>query len=167
MRWEMALRFSGLLNVSVASWPVNSSVSVSNIFARLLTLERVGGIPRIHSDSWLSPCMSRRPRSECSPAVCRPLGRRSTSRMILIHQRGMCILCANFVGHGEQGRQPGGIDPRIGPGFFQRGQDVFGRDVADEIVSGKGAAAEPGQSAVEAAAAGLVGREDFCFGVFG
>ena len=41
------------------------------------------------------------------------------------------------------------------------------RDVADQIVSGKGAAAESGERAIEAAASGFVRGEDFCFGVFG
>lgn len=45
----------------------------------------------------------------------------SPGKRILIHKRGMCILRANFVGHGEQGSKPFGEDAGIGASFFQRG----------------------------------------------
>src|SRR5579864_4128918 len=124
MRCEIALRFSGRLNVSVASWPVNSSVNVSNIFGVSL-------------------------------------------RMILIHKRGVCILCANFVGHAKHDPEPRGINPRIGARLFQGSQNVLSDNVTHEIVPRKWAAAEPSQRAIEPPATRFVGRENLGFRIFG
>ena len=62
--------------------------------------------------------------------------------------------------------KPLGFDSRISACFFQRREDLFGGDVADQIVSGKWTAAESGERAVEAAASRFVGRQDFLFGIF-
>ena len=43
---------------------------------------------------------------------------RSPGERILIHKRGVCILCANFVGHGEQGSELGRIEAWISAGFL-------------------------------------------------
>src|SRR5258708_21768881 len=51
-------------------------------------------------------------------------------------------------------------------GLFYCIENVFGEDVADQLVSGEGAAAESSERAIEAAASGLVRRVNFCFGVF-
>src|SRR6266478_4399864 len=58
------------------------------------------------------------------------------------------------------------IDAGFASGLFYRSENVFGADVADEIVSGEGAAAESGERAIEAAATGPIGGKNFCFGVF-
>ena len=52
----------------------------------------------------------------------------------------MRIFCANLVGHLEHFAQALRIDSRFGAGFAQRREDIFGRDVAHQIVSRKGAA---------------------------
>src|SRR5216683_3303353 len=58
------------------------------------------------------------------------------------------------------------IDAGFASGLFYRGENVFGADVADKIVSGEGAAAEAGKRAIEAPTSGLVGGENFGFGCF-
>src|ERR1700756_1874777 len=58
------------------------------------------------------------------------------------------------------------IDAGFASGLFYRSENVFSRNVADKVVSGEGAAAESGKSAIEAATSGPIGGENFCFGVF-
>src|SRR6266567_7967488 len=58
------------------------------------------------------------------------------------------------------------VDAGFASGLFYRSENVFGADVADKIVSGEGAAAESGECAIETAASGPIGGENFCFGVF-
>src|SRR5258708_11901556 len=58
------------------------------------------------------------------------------------------------------------VDAGFASGLFYRSQNVFGADVADQVVSGEGAAAESGECAIEAAASGPIGGENFRFGVF-
>jgi len=60
------------------------------------------------------------------------------------------ILHANLIRHFERFRQSRRIDPGISAGFPQRGKNIFRRDVADQIVSCKGAAAKSGDRRVEA-----------------
>src|ERR1700676_2984543 len=91
--------------------------------------------------------------------------------LILVHLRGVRILCAHFVGEAEHIGQLGRVDleiiTEIGADFLQCGEDLLGGDVADEIVARKGAAAESGERGVEAPATGFVRGEDFGFRVFG
>ena len=54
----------------------------------------------------------------------------------------MRVLGANLVGHGNDLRKFGFIDAGIGSCLFQRNKDLFGRDVADQIVSREGTAAK-------------------------
>ena len=72
-----------------------------------------------------------------------------------------------MVGEVEERGEAGGVDRESGADFGEGEEDGFGGDVAYEIVAGKRAAAEPGESGIEAAAAGLVGGKDFFFGVVG
>src|SRR2546429_6601050 len=58
------------------------------------------------------------------------------------------------------------IDAWVTACFFDGRQDVFGTNVSHQIVAGKRAAAEAGERAVKAAAAGLIRCENFCFGEF-
>src|SRR5258708_8906279 len=58
------------------------------------------------------------------------------------------------------------IDGGFASGLFYCCENVFGADVADQIVSGERAAAQSSERAIEAAATGLVRRVNFCFGVF-
>src|SRR5271154_1850191 len=108
MRSEMALRFSGRLKVMVASWPENSSVSVSNIQSTFIARSR-GSIRRLVQDSRLGGR---------GAACCAPTWQDRLLQVILIHKRGVCILCANFVGHGEQGSELGRIEAWISAGFL-------------------------------------------------
>src|SRR5712692_5885684 len=84
----------------------------------------------------------------------------------LIQKWHVRIFRADFVGHGQNLLQARDVDARIGERFALRRQHLFGGDVANQIVSRKGAAAKAGQRAVEAPASGLVGGQDFFFGVF-
>src|SRR5580700_9334808 len=86
--------------------------------------------------------------------------------MILVHQGRMCILSANLVGHAQHGSEPRGINPWVGPGFFERPKNILRRDIANEMVSGKWATAKSRQRAIESTAACFVGRQDFCFCLF-
>src|SRR3984957_18341314 len=72
----------------------------------------------------------------------------------------------NFVGHGKNLGQALGFDSRISTRFFQRRENLFGGDVADQIVSGKRAAPESGEGAVKAAASRFVCCHNFLFGIF-
>src|SRR5580692_1208892 len=78
----------------------------------------------------------------------------------------MGILDSNFVGQGKNLRQALGFDSRISACFFQRGKNLFGGDVADQIVSSKGTAPESGERAVKAAASRFVRRHNFLFRIF-
>ena len=78
----------------------------------------------------------------------------------------MGVLDPNVVGHGKNLRQALGFDSRISACFFQRRKDLFGGNVADQIVSGKWTAAESGKGAIKAAASRFVRRQDFLFGIF-
>src|SRR6267154_3313720 len=82
-----------------------------------------------------------------------------------IHKRGMRIFHADLVGHFEYLRQLRGIDARISAHFSEGGKNIFRRDVADQIVSRKGAAAKPGQCAIKSPASRFVGGKNFFFGV--
>src|SRR5216683_4841791 len=84
----------------------------------------------------------------------------------LIQKWRVRVFRANFVGHAQHLRQSRAVDAGINAGFAQRRQHLFGGDVPHQIVSRKGAAAKPGQRAIEAPASRLVGGEDFFFGVF-
>src|SRR6266568_213875 len=77
------------------------------------------------------------------------------------------ILRANLVGHFECLGQSRRIYSRISAGFPQRREDVFRRDVPNQIVSRKGTSAKSGQRAVESPATRLVGRENFFLGILG
>ena len=62
--------------------------------------------------------------------------------------------------------EPRFVDAGVAAGFLDGGENIFGANVADQIVAGERAAAEAGECAIEAAAAGVVGGEDFGLGVF-
>src|SRR5207249_9923029 len=80
---------------------------------------------------------------------------------------GMRILRANLVRHFEGLRQARRIDSGISARFSQRRKNIFRGDVPDKTVSCKGAAAKPGQRAVEPPASRFVGRKNFLFRIFG
>jgi hypothetical protein len=61
------------------------------------------------------------------------------------------------TGYGERFGVDAGRDAARG----ERGEDGFGRDIADEVVAGEGTAAETGERAIEASAPGFVRGEDF------
>ncbi len=74
---------------------------------------------------------------------------------------------ADLVGEAEEMGEASGIDGGSGAGFGEGEENGFGGDVADESVAGEGAAAESGEGGIETAATGLIGGEDFFFGVVG
>src|SRR6202023_3016055 len=83
----------------------------------------------------------------------------------LIYSWRVCVFRANLVGHRQHLRDPRVVDARIGARFAQSRENLFRGDVANQIVSRKGAAAKPRQRAIEAAASRLVGGKDFRFRV--
>src|SRR5450432_1363820 len=96
-------------------------------------------------------------------AIASRYSRRSVEYMVetLLHsgsvyKRSVGVGRPNLIGHGKNFSQALGLDARIGAGFFQRRENLFGGDVADEIVAGERAAAQASERAVEAAAPGLV-----------
>src|SRR5580704_8473263 len=122
----MALRLSGRLSVSVASWPVNSRVSVSYISALHVPISvPVAMCVNLDTSAQKHPqadvrIVVRGIPSLSSGIKLRPYTAPTSGQRILIHKRGMCILRANLVGHGEQGAEARGVNSRIGAGFFQR-----------------------------------------------
>src|SRR5882762_6175043 len=80
-----------------------------------------------------------------------------------VHKRGMRIFHADLIGHFEYLRQLRGIDARISARFSEGGKNIFRRDVADQIVSCKGAAAKPGQCAIKSPASRFVRCENLFF----
>ena len=76
----------------------------------------------------------------------------------------MGILGPDFVGHGKNLREPFGFDSRISANLFQRRQNLFGGDIAHQIIPGKRAAPKAGERAVESAATRFVGRHNFFLG---
>src|ERR1051326_7441743 len=85
----------------------------------------------------------------------------------LIGNRGVRVFHANVVSHGKNFGQPRFVDAGVAARFFDGCENVFGTNVADEVVAGKGAAAKASERAVEAAAARIIRRENFGLGVFG
>jgi hypothetical protein len=79
---------------------------------------------------------------------------------------GVGVFHADIVGHCQDSCQSRFVDARYAAGFTYGGQNILGAHVADQIVSGKRAPAKSGERAIEAAAAGVVGGENFCLSVF-
>src|SRR5437879_2075863 len=137
---ETALRFSGRFSVIVARFPAISRRSV-----------------------WYMAATSPDVRTE----NCSRIWQNHSVHVILVHQRCMRVLRANLVRHFERLGQPRRINSRIGARFAQCCKNVFGRDVPDQIVSRKRAAAKPRQRAIEPAAPSFVRRKDFFFSILG
>src|SRR5271168_40114 len=135
---EIALRFSARFSVIVATSWAKSSFSVSSMAA-----------------------LSSRSTVAENPLEC------AGYNLILIHQRRVCILGANLVGHGQDLRQFCGIDSRIGARFSQCGEDILGGDVSDRWGAREGAAAKASQRAIEPAAASFVRGKNLFFGLLG
>ena len=95
--------------------------------------------------------------------------KRKTGREMrgLVWQGVVGVLLAEGLGELEDAGEGFGGEAGIGAGALEGVDDVFGGDVADEVVAGEGAATESGERGIEAAAAGGVGGEDFGFGGFG
>src|SRR5258708_23350513 len=81
----------------------------------------------------------------------------------LIYRWRVRVFRANLVGHRQHLRDPRIVDARIGARFAESRENLFRGDVANQIVSRKGAAAKPCQRAIEAAASRLVGGKNFRF----
>src|SRR5579863_8556636 len=96
--------------------------------------------------------------------------RRSVEYMVentsSIQKWRMGVLNPNFVGHGKNLGQALGFDSGISACFFQRRENLFGGEVADQIVSGKWTAPESSKRAVKAAASRFVRRHNFLFRIF-
>src|SRR5260370_24410632 len=107
---------------------VSSAVCSSAIICVLMALRLSGRFSVIFA---ISPVNSRI-NVECME---------STS---LIHNWSVRVFGPNLVGHSQYLGEPGGVDARIGARFVQRGEHLLRRNIADQIVSCKGAAAKPG-----------------------
>src|SRR5258708_38781474 len=83
----------------------------------------------------------------------------------LIQKWRVRVFRANFVGHAQHLRQSRAVDAGINAGFAQRCEHLLGRNVPNQIVSRKGAAAKSRQRAVKAPASRLVCGKDFLFRV--
>src|SRR5205085_6263572 len=86
------------------------------------------------------------------------------SYLLSVHEGSMSIVCANLIGHFEGLRKPRRLDSGVGPGFAQRRKNVFGSDIADQTVSGKGTAAKTSQRAVKPATSRFIRSENFFLG---
>src|SRR5712692_4391001 len=84
----------------------------------------------------------------------------------LIQKWRVRVFRANFVGHAQHLRQSRAVDAGINAGFAQRCEHLLGRNVPNQIVSRKGAAAKSGERAVEAATSCSVCGKNFLFRVF-
>src|SRR5260370_39108042 len=83
----------------------------------------------------------------------------------LIQNWRVRVFRANFVGHSQHLRQSRVVDAGINAGFTQRGEHLLGRNVPNQIVSRKRAAAKPRQRAVKSPASCLIGGKNFFLGV--
>src|SRR5215472_6717922 len=94
-------------------------------------------------------------------AICPDMSSSSVEYMLRsllsIHEWSMCVFCANLVSHFQRLCKPRRLDPRVGSSLAERRQHVFCRDVADQIISSKGAAAKSGKRAVKAPASRFIG----------
>src|SRR6185295_7435923 len=80
--------------------------------------------------------------------------------------RGVGVFGSNLAGHGQDFAEPGLLDAGVAACFLDGRENVFGANVADQLVARKGAAAEAGEGAVEAAATRMVRGENLGFGIF-
>src|SRR5438874_11906188 len=100
-----------------------------------------------------------------SPAI----SRRSVGyipNLLSIHERSMSVFCANFLGHFEGLFEPCRFDSGIGASFAERRKHILGGDIADQIISGKRAAAKSGQRAVKAPASRFIRSQAFLLRIF-
>src|SRR5256885_15332215 len=97
------------------------------------------------------------------------ISRRSVEYMVgllSIHKWCTRILRANFIRHFQCLGQPRRINADVVTRLSQRGENILRRDVPDQIVSRKRAAAKPRQRAIEPAAPRFVRGENFFFRIF-
>src|SRR5260370_15763742 len=79
----------------------------------------------------------------------------------------MGVASADFIGQLQDGRQRRGLDSRGSPRLGERGENGFCGDVANQVVTGKGATAKTGERAVKPPAAGFARRANFLRGALG
>ena len=79
----------------------------------------------------------------------------------------MRIFRANLVSQLGNPFQFIAFDARINSGSAKRREHIFGGNVADEVVSREGAAAETCEGAIETAATRLIRSQDLVFSGFG